>query len=550
MLKPRTIHSALIPPAPCTFDGGRFRACCRRIERGPDMPIICALAALLLLVAPASAQDLAPPPELSMLPVPPGQFDKALGRLDGIAGDIMVRTGIPGMAVAVVKDGATVYAKGFGIRKIGEPAKVDADTVFQIASVSKSLAGTVVAHEVGTGAVTWDTPAVKYLPWFALADPWVTQHVTIADLFAHRSGLPDHAGDDLEDLGFDRRQVLEKLRLLPLASFRDTYAYTNFGLTAAAEAVASADRKDWASLSDEVLYQPLGMGSTSSRFADFLARPNRAVGHVKVDGKYEAKVQRQPDAQSPAGGVSSNVHDLARWMAMVLGGGQLDGVRIIKEDALLPAITGQVIAAPSTTATARPGLYGYGFGVGVGASGRVTLSHSGAFALGAGTNYLMIPSLGIGIIVLTNASPTGAAESLAMSFADLVQFGEVTRDWLAAYAPLFVHMMAPTGRLVGAPTPANPKPAADLTAYAGTYASAYYGNADVAKSGNSLVLKLGPAGVTYPLRHWDGDVFVFSPMSENANPGSISTATFTRGKPATLAIEYLDGEGLGTFTKE
>jgi CubicO group peptidase (beta-lactamase class C family) len=514
------------------------------------MPIIYALAALLLLAVPAPAGEMASPPELSVVPVPQGQFEKALDRLDELAGDIMAKTGVPGMAVAVVKDGVTVYAKGFGVRKIGEPAKVDADTVFQIASLSKSLAGTVVAHEVGTGAVTWDTPIVKHLPWFALADPWVTQHVTIGDLFAHRSGLPDHAGDALEDLGYDRRLVLERLRLLPLAAFRETYAYTNFGLTAAAEAVAAADRKDWASLSDEVLYQLLGMSSTSSRFADFTARPNHAVGHVKVEGKYEAKYQRQPDPQSPAGGVSSSVHDLARWMAMVLGGGQLDGVRIIKEDALLPAITGQMIASPSTTAAARPGLYGYGFGVGVGASGRVTLNHSGAFALGAGTNFVMIPSLGVGVVVLTNASPTGAAESLAMSFTDLVQFGELTRDWLAAYAPLFAQMMAPEGRLVGAPPPANPAPAATLASYAGTYANAYFGDAEIALKDGRLALKLGPAGVTFPLTHWDGDVFVFSPSSENSNPGSISTATFTRGNPATLKVEYLDEDGLGTFSKK
>jgi CubicO group peptidase (beta-lactamase class C family) len=508
------------------------------------------LAAFLLLATPALAEDVAPPPEFSVVPVPPGQFEKALDRLDALAGDIMGKTGIPGMAVAVVKDGVTVYAKGFGVRKIGEPAKVGADTVFQIASLSKSLSATVVAHEVGTSAVTWDTPVVKHLPWFALADPWVTQHVTIADLFAHRSGLPDHAGDVLEDLGYDRKQVLERLRLLPLASFRDTYAYTNFALTAAAEAVAAADGKDWASLSEDVLYQPLGMNATSSRFVDFTARPDRAVGHVKVGGKYEARYQRQPDAQSPAGGVSSNVRDLGRWMAMVLGGGQLDGLRIIKQDALLPAITGQMIATPSTTAAARPSLYGYGFGVGVGASGRVTLSHSGGFALGAGTNFVMIPSLGVGIVVLTNAAPIGAAESLAMSFADLVQYGEVTRDWLAAYAPLFAPMTAPEGRLVGAPPPANPAPAANLTAYAGTYANAYYGDADVALKDGRLVLKLGPAGVTFQLSHWDGDTFVFSPSSENSPPGSISAAKFTRGNPATLAVEYLDEDGLGTFSKK
>jgi CubicO group peptidase (beta-lactamase class C family) len=142
------------------------------------------------------------------------------------------------------------------------------------------------------------------LPQFTLADPYVTAHVTIGDLYAHRSGLPEHAGDDLEDLGYDRAQVLERLRYLPLDPFRSSYHYTNFGVTAAAEAVAAAARVDWATLSEQVLYTPLGMSSTSSRFADFEARENRARGHQLVGGAYVARDVRQPDAQSPAGGVS------------------------------------------------------------------------------------------------------------------------------------------------------------------------------------------------------------------------------------------------------
>jgi len=138
------------------------------------------------------------PPRTAGVPIPDGQIDKAVASLDTIVSDVMKRSGIPGMAVVVVRDGKTVYAKGFGVRKIGENQPVDADTVFQIASLSKSLAASVVAHQVGAGIVKWDTPLVAHLPWFKLTDPWVTQHVTIADMFSHRSGLPGHAGDDLE----------------------------------------------------------------------------------------------------------------------------------------------------------------------------------------------------------------------------------------------------------------------------------------------------------------------------------------------------------------
>jgi CubicO group peptidase (beta-lactamase class C family) len=445
-----------------------------------------------------------------------------------------------------------VYAAGFGVRRVGSSDAVDADTVFQLASVSKSVGATVVAHQVQLGVVSWDTPIVKHLPWFALGDDWITHHVTIGDMYAHRSGLPDHAGDELEDLGYDRDQVLHRLRFAKLHSFRDEYAYTNFGLTAAAEAVAAASKTDWATLSDQALYQPLGMTETSSRFADFMQRPDRAVGHVLVDGQYEAKYQRQPDAQSPAGGVSSSVRDMARWMAMVLQGGEFEGKRIVAADALLPAITAQIISLPSKAADARPSMYGYGFGVGTLVSGRVGISHSGGFSLGAATNYVLIPSLHLGITVLSNAAPIGAVEAIGMEFADLVQFGVVTRDWLSGYGALMAPMNAPFGSLVGKSPPEHPAAAAPLQAYTGVYGNAYFGDGVVARRGDALVLRLGPAKQEYALRHWDGNVFTFEPSGENANAGSISKVTFTMkspGQAGALAIEFYQDTGWGRFTR-
>ena len=520
---------------------------------GPTKKIFATGLVAFLLWPDAPMPSLADtsPPQTAGVPIPDGQIDKAVASLDAIASDVMKRSGIPGMAVAVVRDGKTVYAKGFGVRKIGWSQSIDADTVFQIASLSKSIAASVVAHEVGTGTVNWDTPVVAHLPWFKLMDPWVTQHVTIADMFSHRSGLPSHAGDDLEDLGYDRRTVLERLRLLPLHSFRDIYAYTNFGLTAAAEAVAAASGKDWESLSEDVLYRPLGMSATSSRFADFEKQSNRAFGHVKVGEAFQPKYQRLPDAQSPAGGVNSSANDLARWMALVLQNGKFEGRQIIPADALLPAVTGEVISTHSSAIDARPSFYGYGFGVGITPAGRTMISHSGAFALGAGTHYAMIPSAGVGIVVLTNAGPSGAAEALGACFTDLVQFGMVTRDWFAAYTAMMAGLTAPTGDLVGKSPPATPVPPAKLSSYGGTYANPYFGNAEIVEVSGHLELKIGLSGAPYTLTHWDGDVFSVSPSSENQTDGSLSSVTFKRAskEPGRLTLEYLDGNGLGSFLR-
>jgi len=502
------------------------------------------------VVGPSSPPAQVPPNEVSGVQIPAGRIDDAVAKVDGLVAELMKNSGVPGMAVAIVHGGKTLYAKGFGIKDAGKgdgpDNKVNADTVFQLASVSKSVGATVVAHQVTEGAVTWDTPVATKLPGFTLIDPYVTTHVSVADLYSHRSGLPDHAGDALEDLGYDRQQVLDRLKYLPLAPFRISYAYTNFGVTAAAEAVAAAAGKPWEDLSEEVLYRPLGMTSTSSKFADFLARPNHAVNHIKSGDRWEARFQRDPDPQTPAGGVSSSVNDMARWLTMVMANGTYNGQRITSPEALLPAITPQVISTAARNPNARAGTYGHGFNTSVTSSGRTMYSHSGAFGLGAATNFAVMPSEDIGIIALTNAAPYGIPEALTAEFMDLVQYGQVREDWANLYRQQLAPMNNPDGTLAGKQPPVSPAPAKPLSDYAGVYNNDYWGPATVSDHDGRLQLTLGPKNQTFDLAHWDGDTFTFPLSTENALPGSVSTAVFTG---EAMKIEYFDSSGLGTFTR-
>ncbi|HEX4706445.1 MAG TPA: serine hydrolase domain-containing protein, partial [Candidatus Udaeobacter sp.] len=238
------------------------------------------------------------------------QVTHAIREIETIAQKKIQENTVPGMAIAVVFQDKVVYAKGFGVRDVNTNAPVDADTVFQLASLSKPIGSTVVAELVGEGKISWDSKLSALDPAFEMFDPWVTREITIRDMYAHRSGLPDHAGDLLEDLGFTRAQILHRLRYQrPASSFRSHYAYTNFGMTEAAVAAAKVYGQEWETLCQEKLYKPLGMSSTSSRYADFVARQNKALGHVLVNGKWTQKFQRDPDAQSPTGGVSSSVND-------------------------------------------------------------------------------------------------------------------------------------------------------------------------------------------------------------------------------------------------
>jgi CubicO group peptidase (beta-lactamase class C family) len=213
--------------------------------------------------------------------------------MDAFAEQTLEKTGVPGMAIGIVYKDEVVYLRGFGVREAGKWEPVDADTVFQLASMSKPISSTVVSAVVSDGVVNWGDPVTKYDPTFRMYDRYVTSHVTIADLFAHRSGLWGNAGDDLEQIGYDRATILSRIHLLKAAGpFRAVYGYSNFGLTEGAVAVAKAAGKTWEDLAFEKLYEPLGMTSTSSRYADFLKHENRAHLHVMLNGQWTPKVAR------------------------------------------------------------------------------------------------------------------------------------------------------------------------------------------------------------------------------------------------------------------
>ena len=170
------------------------------------------------------------------------QVDAALDRLDGLIEDGMAQTGVPGTAVAVVYDDRVVYERGFGVRELGKPEPITPETVFQIASLSKSLSSTLVAAVVGDGTTTWDATIGSLDPGFALSDPWVSEQVTIRDMLCHRSGLPAYSGDPLVfTFGYDRDECMRRLRYYALATpFRTTWAYSNLGFSAGAYAAARA----------------------------------------------------------------------------------------------------------------------------------------------------------------------------------------------------------------------------------------------------------------------------------------------------------------------
>ena len=511
------------------------------------MPITSRWRLSLITLALVTAAPLAHAAEIT-----PARLSAALAQLDALAPRVLQKSGVPGVAIVVVHNDKVVYMKGFGVREAGRPDVVGPDTVFQLASMSKPIASTVVASLVSDGTVDWNDPVSSHMPQFQLSDPWVTREVTIADLFAHRSGLPGGAGDDLEMLGFDRTEILRRLRFLaPASSLRSAYAYSNFGLTAGAQAAAQAAGKPWEDLAAQRLYGPLGMRNTSSRSADYAAASNRAVLHVWEKGRWAPSFKRQPDAQSPAGGVSSTARDLAQWMRLELGNGMVDGRRLIAEDALAQTHQPMIARAPNPV-TGATSFYGLGWNVEIDPRGRLHWTHAGAFSQGAQTVVNLLPAEHLGITVLTNAFPSGVPDGLVNSFYDVALNGSLTQDWVALWTKAYDGLTASfaSGGAAYAVKPAAPLPALPLGAYTGTYANEYFGFLEIKQENGHLVLQLGPQRKTFSLTHFDHNIFTYLPEPEP--PAADGGVTFTVG-PDRLAqsvvLENYNGDGQGTFTR-
>jgi CubicO group peptidase (beta-lactamase class C family) len=513
-----------------------------RVDRGRPIVRRTLLAgvAALLVPLPALAQTATKEKVAAALP-----------KLREFARQIVDKQLVPGLAIAIVYRDEIVLLDAFGVREIGKPAAVGADTVFQLASLSKPLAATLVAGLVGDGKVSWDSRIRDIDPGFTLQDELAAANVTIRDLFAHRSGLPGHVGDDIEELGFTQGEILQRLRLAkPAYSFRSGYSYSNFGLTEGAVAAARFSGRSWEEASEETLYKPLGMNSTSSRYRDFLNQSNRAALHVRVDGEWASFTRRNADAQAPAGGASSNARDMAQWLRLLLANGQYEGRQVIAAEALqqthVPASVRGV--DPKTGAAA---FYGLGWNVDYREHG-VEWSHAGAFSAGARTLVHLIPDEQLGIVVLSNAFPTGVPEGIARTFFDLVFVGSPTRDWIAYANEIFEvgyrEMMKPS--LAYATLPASQAPALPISAYLGDYRNDYVGDAKVTESGGSLFLHLGPAGRRFPLTPFTRDVFVYEPMAEapKARLG-VSFLIGPHGKASEVTVEDLNEYGLGRLTR-
>jgi CubicO group peptidase (beta-lactamase class C family) len=425
--------------------------------------------------------------------------------------------------VAVVKDGKVILAKGYGVRRMGDPAPVDAKTRFGIASNTKLFTATALALLVEEGKVEWDKPVIDYLPGFAMSDPYVTREITIRDLLVHRSGLGLGAGDLLwwPPSTYDRKEIARRIRHIPLAtSFRSAYAYDNVLYLIAGEVIEAVSGQSWEEFVRTRILAKVGMTDSDVRHSGAEAGGNVAGTHAEVNDTVRPVEPFASDNTNPAGGIMSGAGDMARWMMVQLDSGRVaDGSRLFSPataSQLWREVTPTPIGNPppavaKTLGHLRANMAGYALGLNVrDYRGKILRQHTGGLP-GYVSKLAMIPELRLGVAVLTNQESGAAFESIAYQVLDhylgakppdypalFKRLGDQNRRTLqAAEAKASVSRDSMSG------------PSLPLSSYAGTYRDPWYGDVAIAVEGQRLAIRFThtPALVG-DLVHWQHDTFL------------------------------------------
>ena len=421
---------------------------------------------------------------------------------------------VPGMAIAIVKDGKVVLAKGYGVRELGRPEPVDADTLFAIASNSKAFTAAAVAMLVDEKKLTWDDRVTAHLPYFQLYDPWVTHDMRLRDLLSHRSGLGTFSGDLVwYGTAYSPEEVVRRARFLePDADFRTGYRYNNVMFVAAGEVVAKVSGQPWGDFVKQRIFEPLGMRDTVTSVKALAGRTNVATPHGPTYGAPRPFPWYSWDGAAAAAGIISSASDMAKWMGLQLGRGTSGGRTIFSDAASRQMWTPHISFTVDRASAERiPSTHFRGYGLGWSLSdyrGRLVVEHGGAYD-GMYSQVVLVPEEQLGLVVLTN-SMTSIGSALKYVVVDRY-LGAPERDWSREMLERSKARDAAHAKSVAkaeATRLPDTKPSLPVSSYAGTYPSDLYGTATVSEENGGLVLRLLPnPDLVADLTHWHVDTF-------------------------------------------
>ncbi|PKL70653.1 MAG: hypothetical protein CVV30_04710 [Methanomicrobiales archaeon HGW-Methanomicrobiales-1] len=468
------------------------------------------------------------------------------GKLDGFDAVVttkMAEYEVPGAVVGIVENDTVVYLKGFGVREIGKPEKVDPDTRFQVASISKYFNAAGIGTLVEEGKLDWDTPVVTYLPGFALKDTYAGEHATLRDLLTHRSGLRAYDGGLLGRVGYSNPVMLEKMRYLePGASFREKGQYSNAGFFIAGEVAAAADNRSWEDLTDARIIRPLNMTRSGAHYETLYLDDNRYTGYRETASGLEM-IPHEIDPLPAAGQVISTGRDMTQFMKMMLNHGSIDGKQILLPKTVDAINAGSFVSGRPDDPADPYTLKATGFGCdSFTYLGERVVEKNGGLD-GVRSLVVLVPGKKIGIVVIASKHLTEFPEAVQAEFLEryIGKSGVDLQARVKADQAMINEMVAPPER------PATPGPATITpSALAGNYQSDLYGILQVspgADTGNMTVV-VGPGRFAGTLSHWtDNDWLLSFPNPDDPN----EIVTFVTGPSG--AVTGMNSDDLGSFAR-
>jgi CubicO group peptidase (beta-lactamase class C family) len=472
---------------------------------------------------------------------PPANFDQRVETL-------RVASETPGMAIAIVENGKTVLAKGYGVRKIGTNDPVDADTIFMTGSTGKAVTVAALATLVDAGKLGWDDKVVDRLPGFQMYDPWVTREMTVRDLLVHRSGLGLGAGDLMfvPRSNRTRASVVQSLKYIkPATSFRSGYAYDNILYTVAGALIEAVSGQTYESYVRDHVYKPAGLTTATSDQPSRLHTVNRAYPHGRIDGPVRMLGHQQlldetdqlGAASTPAGLLAMSANDLAKWITIQLAHGKLpNGGTLFSEASSATMWQPQVIepnppVPPGFEATQSLfRTYALGWEV-TDYGGTKIISHSGG-VFGFITMVVLIPEKKLGFAITMNAEESAVRRGLTYELIDHY-LGRPYVDWAACYKQLIGTMLAGAKAAVEtkAAAPAKVGPSLSLDRYAGQYKDPWYGRITVSQGKSGLAINFDDTPrMGGPLVHYQYDTFIARFDDKGIEPAYVTFGLDAEGK--------------------
>jgi len=453
---------------------------------------------------------------------------------------------VPGLAIAVVKDGRIVFAKGYGVRELGKPAPVDTQTLFAIGSTTKAMTAASIGMLVDDGKLKWDDRVTKILPAFQLADPYVTRELTVRDVLTHRAGLGNadvlwYRTDNSAD------EVVRRVRFAdPAYSLRSSFIYQNIMYAVAGQVVAAESGMPWERFVRTRLFAPIGMPNAVPLGDSARRRSNVASPHYRFGDTIRVVGNASVDAVASAGAVWASVADMARWMRFILDSGRVDGRRLLKPETFAELLKPQTMVTPAefypTARLTKPHWTTYALGwFQEDYSGRMVDFHTGSID-GMVAIVGLIPDERLGVYVLANLDHAEVRHALMYRVFD-AYFGNPPRDWSGDLLKLYGGLGAAgdsARRRTEARRIPNTHPSLSLDQYAGTYADSLVGDVVVSLENGTLRLRASSthAGT---LEHWEYDTFRL--RWDNSWEGTQFT-TFTIGRDGVPSRLDFDGATL------